>query len=199
MLSTEPDLKVCASASSGERALALVEHEQFDVMLLDLRMPGMDRIAVLQKLKTAENPPRVIVLTSFAKEEEIYRAIRAGAQGYLLKDASDAEMAAAISAVAGGKRYIPHDIAARLANRMLRQDLTSRDIEVLALLAEGATNKHIAAALKISDNTVRCHINNIMEKLQVSDRTESVAYAAKKGVLAGTDETGLHRAQWPRS
>src|SRR3974377_2325613 len=99
MLSTEPALKVCASAASGERALALVECEQFDVMLLDLRMPGMDGIAVLQKLKAVENPPRVIVLTSFAKEEEIYRAIRAGAQGYLLKDASDAEVVAAIVAV----------------------------------------------------------------------------------------------------
>lgn len=96
-------------------------------------------------------------------------------------------MIAAILAVAGGKRYIPRDIAARLANRMLREDLTSRELEVLELLAQGSTNKQIARALNISDNTVRCHVINIMEKLQVSDRTEAVANALKKGVLASTD------------
>ena len=187
MLSCQTNLQVVASASSGERALALLQRDRFDVMLLDLRMPGMDGIAVLHKLKEIENPPRVIVLTSFEKEEDIYRAIRAGAQGYLLKDASEDEMVAAILEVAEGKRYIPRDIAARLANRMLRADLTSRELEVLELLAQGSTNKQIARALKISDNTVRCHVINIMEKLQVSDRTEAVANALKKGVLASTD------------
>ena len=187
MLSAHPELRVGASASSGERALALVQSDHFDVILLDLRMPGMDGIAVLQKLGEFKNAPRVIVLTSFEKEEDIYRAIRAGAQGYLLKDTSEAEMVAAILEVAAGKRYIPRDIAARLANRMLRNDLTSRELEVLELLAQGSTNKQIARALEISDNTVRCHVNNIMEKLQVSDRTEAVANALKKGVLAGTD------------
>ena len=187
MLGGQAGLQVVASASSGERALALVQDDRFDVMLLDLRMPGMDGIAVLQKLKEIENSPRVIVLTSFEKEEDIYRAIRAGARGYLLKDTSETEMVAAILEVAAGKRYIPRDIAARLANRMLRNDLTSRELEVLELLAQGSTNKQIARALEISDNTVRCHVNNIMEKLQVSDRTEAVANALKKGVLAGTD------------
>ena len=187
MLSAHADLEVGASAASGERALALVERDQFDVMLLDLRMPGMDGIAVLQQLKALKNPPRVIVLTSFEKEEDIYRAIRAGAQGYLLKDTSEAEMVAAIQDVAAGKRYLPREIAARLANRMLREDLTSRELQVLELLAQGSTNKQIAHNLDISDNTVRCHVNNIMEKLQVSDRTEAVANALKRGLLTGTD------------
>ena len=176
-----------ASAASGDRALALVQREHFDVMLLDLRMPGMDGIAVLRQLKALKNPPRVIVLTSFEKEEDIYRAIRAGAQGYLLKDTSEAEMVAAILDVAAGKRYLSREIAARLANRMLREDLTSRELQVLELLAQGLTNKQIAHDLDISDNTVRSHVNNIMEKLQVSDRTEAVAHALKKGVLTGTD------------
>jgi DNA-binding NarL/FixJ family response regulator len=187
MLSGQADLEVGASAASGERALALLQRDHFDVMLLDLRMPGMDGIAVLQKLKDVNNPPRVIVLTSFEKEEDIYRAIRAGAQGYLLKDTSETEMVAAILAVAAGERYIPRYIAARLANRMLREDLTSRELEVLELLAQGSTNKQVASALNISDNTVRCHVNNIMEKLQVSDRTEAVVNALKTGVLTGTD------------
>ena len=186
MLSGQAGLEVGGSAASGERALALLMRERFDVMLLDLRMPGMDGIAVLEKLEQVNNAPRVIILTSFEKDEEIYRAIRAGAQGYLLKDSSETEMVAAILAVAAGKRYIPRDIAARLANRMLREDLTTRELQVLELLAQGSTNRQIGHSLNISDNTVRCHVNNIMEKLQVSDRTEAVAYALKKGVLAGT-------------
>jgi DNA-binding NarL/FixJ family response regulator len=187
MLSGQAGLEVGGSAASGERALALLMRDRFDVMLLDLRMPGMDGISVLEKLGQIENAPRVIILTSFEKDEEIYRAIRAGAHGYLLKDSSETEMVAAILAVAAGKRYIPRDIAARLANRMTREDLTSRELQVLELLAQGSTNKQIGVSLNISDNTVRCHVNNIMEKLQVSDRTEAVAYALKKGVLAGTD------------
>jgi len=187
MLSSHEELEVGGSAASGARALSILEREIFDIMLLDLRMPGMDGVAVLQHLQGMKSPPRTIVLTSFVKEEEIYRAIRAGAQGYLVKDTSETEMVAAILEVAEGKRYIPRDIAARLADRMLRHDLTPRELGVLELLAVGSTNKQIANALDISDNTVRCHVNNIMEKLQVSDRTEAVANALKKGVIADTD------------
>ena len=187
MLSAEAGMEV-ASAGSGQKALQLIENGHFDVVLLDLRMPGMDGVGVLQRLKDLADPPRVIILTSYGKEEEIYRAIRAGAHGYLLKDASETEMVSAILAVASGKRYIPRSVAARLADRMLRQDLTSRELSVLELLAQGSTNKQIAVALNISDNTVRSHITNIMEKLQVSDRTEAVANALKKGVLSDIDD-----------
>jgi DNA-binding NarL/FixJ family response regulator len=187
MLASHEELEVGGSAASGARALSILEREVFDIMLLDLRMPGMDGVTVLQHLQAMKSPPRTIVLTSFTKDEEIYRAIRAGAQGYLVKDTSETEMVAAILAVAEGKRYIPRDIAARLADRMLRQDLTPRELSVLELLAVGSTNKQIANALDISDNTVRCHVNNIMEKLQVSDRTEAVANALKKGVIADSD------------
>ena len=187
MLSGHADLEVGASVASGERAIALLQSDHFDVMLLDLRMPGMDGIAVLQRVKEMKNSPSVIVLTSFDKEEDIYRAIRAGAHGYLLKDTTEDEIVAAIYTVSSGRRYIPRDIAARLANRLLRADLTSRELEVLHLLAQGFTNKQIARSLDISDNTVRCHVINIMEKLQVSDRTEAVAIALKNGVLSGTN------------
>lgn len=187
MLRGQANFEVGGSASNGERALALVQDDHFDVMLLDLRMPGMDGYAVLQKLKEVRSAPRVIVLTSFEKEENIYRAIRAGAQGYLLKDTSEDEMITAIRNVAAGERYIPRDVAARLADRMLREDLTPRELEVLELLAQGCTNKQIAGTLNISDHTVRTHVNNIMDKLQVSDRTEAVANALRKGVIAGID------------
>jgi DNA-binding NarL/FixJ family response regulator len=187
MLSAQRGIEVVGSAASGEEALTIVQRDALDVILLDLRMPGMDGIGMLHALKKMEKSPRVMVLTSFEKEEDIYRAIRAGAHGYLLKDATESEMIAAISVVNAGKRYIPRHIAARLADRMMRSDLTPRELQILELLAQGSTNKQIGTALDISDNTVRHHVNNIMEKLQVSDRTEAVATAIRSGVLSGTD------------
>jgi DNA-binding NarL/FixJ family response regulator len=187
MLSAQIGIEVVGSASSGEEALAIVQRDGPDIMLLDLRMPGMDGIGVLNALGRMEHTTRVVVLTSFEKEEDIYRAIRAGAQGYLLKDRTESEMVAAISVVNSGKRYIPRHIAARLADRLMRSDLTARELQTLELLAQGSTNKQIAGALGISENTVRHHVNNIMEKLQVTDRTEAVATALRNGVLSGTD------------
>jgi two-component system NarL family response regulator len=145
-------------------------------MLLDLRMPGMDGIGVLNALKQMDHAPRVMVLTSFEKEEDIYRAIRAGAHGYLLKDTSESEMIAAINIVHSGKRYISRHIAARLTDRMMRSDLTARELQILELLAQGSTNKQIAGTLSISENTVRHHVNNIMEKLQVYRSYRSCGY-----------------------
>jgi DNA-binding NarL/FixJ family response regulator len=187
MLSVQAGIEVIGSASSGEEALSIVRRDLPDLMLLDLRMPGMDGIGVLNALKKLERAPRVMVLTSFEKEEDIYRAIRAGAHGYLLKDTSESEMIEAINIVFAGKRYIPRHIAARLTERMMRSDLTARELQILELLAQGSTNKQIAGALSISDNTVRHHVNNIMEKLQVTDRTEAVATALRNGVLSGND------------
>jgi DNA-binding NarL/FixJ family response regulator len=187
MLSTHPGFEVVGSAASGEEALAVLKNKSPHVLLLDLRMPGMDGIAVLHALKSTASPPAVIILTSFEKEEDIYRSIRAGAQGYLLKDTSESEMVTAISTVDAGERYIPRRIAARLTNRMLRADLTGRELSILELLAAGSTNKEIGGRLSISDNTVRHHVNNIMDKLKVSDRTEAVATAIRSGILSGSD------------
>jgi two-component system, NarL family, response regulator len=187
MLSAQPGMEVLGAASGGEEALEMIRQLQPNIILLDLRMPGMDGIGVLNALKRLDNPPRVLVLTSFEKEEDIYRAIRAGAHGYLLKDATKPEMIAAVTAVMDGKRYIPRHIAARLADRMMRSDLTSRELQILELLAQGSTNKEIATALQISDNTVRNHVNNIMDKLQVSDRTLAVVTAMRCGVLSEND------------
>jgi len=187
MLTAYAELTVMGSAASGEEALAMVKRDPPHVILLDIRMPGMDGIDVLRALQNMEAPPRVIVLTSFEKDEEIYRAIRSGAQGYLLKDTTESDMIAAITVVDAGKRYIPRHIAARLADRMMRSDLTARELQTLELLAHGSTNKEIAKELKISDNTVRHHVNSIMDKLQVSDRTEAVATAIRRGVLSETE------------
>jgi DNA-binding NarL/FixJ family response regulator len=153
-------------------------------MLLDLRMPGMNGISVLRALQSVPTPPKVVVLTSYEQDELIYQAIKAGAQGYLLKDTSETELIAAITVVHAGRRYIPIDIAARLADRMMRSDLTPRELQTLELLAKGSTNKQIAVALSLSDYTIRHYVNNIMEKLKVSDRTEAVAIAFKSGLLS---------------
>jgi two-component system, NarL family, response regulator len=183
MLAGHEEFEVVGSVACGERALAVIRQAGPDVILLDLRMPGMDGIAVLHALKSMASPPHALILTSFEKDEDIYRAMRAGAAGYLLKDTAEAEMVAAIIQVHAGKRYMPRHIAARLADRMMRSDLTAREHQILELVADGSTNKEIGRALNISENTVRHHVVSIMEKLQVSDRTEAVATAIRQGSL----------------
>src|ERR1700759_1674945 len=143
LLAGDKEFEVIGSAASGERALAVIRQANPAVILLDLRMPGMDGIAVLHALKSMTSPPRALILTSFEKDEDIYRAIRAGAAGYLLKDTAEVEMVAAISGGNGGKRYMPRHIAARLADRMTRSDLTGREHQILELVAHGSPNKEI--------------------------------------------------------
>jgi DNA-binding NarL/FixJ family response regulator len=183
MLGTQAGMEVVGSASGGEEALEMLRTNAADVVLLDLRMPGMSGIDTLHALKRAKINARAIILTSFETDEDIYRAVQAGAQGYLLKDAPQSDMIEAIRAVHSGKRYFPRHIAARLAERMMRTDLTSRELEVLHMLARGLTNKEIGSALAISGNTVRNHVNSIMEKLEVSDRTEAATTAIHRGLI----------------
>lgn len=187
MLGMHEEILVIGSAGSGAEALTVIPREKPDLVLLDLRMPGIDGISVLQQLQKAPDSPKVIVLTSYAQDELIYQAIKAGAWGYLLKDTSEDEIMTAISSVQAGRRYIPVDISSRLAERMRRTDLTPRELQTLELLAEGHTNKEIASALKLSDYTVRHYVNNIMEKLHVSDRTGAVAAAFRSGLLQRLD------------
>jgi DNA-binding NarL/FixJ family response regulator len=183
MLGTQAGMEVAGSASGGEEALQMLQRTPVDLLLLDLRMPGMSGIDTLHALKRAKISIRVVILTSFETDEDIYRAVQAGAQGYLLKDAPQADMIDAIRAVHSGKRYLPRHIAARLAERMMRTNLTARELEVLNMLARGLTNKQIGHALEISDNTVRNHVNSIIEKLEVSDRTEAATTAIHRGII----------------
>lgn len=188
MLSSQDGMTVIGTCGSGSEALKMVGNHRPDLLLLDVRMPGMDGIAVLQALQSFKVAPKVVVLTSYEQDELIYRAIRAGAQGYVLKDASEVDLIAAITVVNAGKRYIPLHIAARLADRMMRADLTPRELQTLELLAKGLTNKQIASNLNLSDYTIRHYVNSIMEKLEVSDRTEAVATAFRSGLLSHAEE-----------
>jgi two-component system, NarL family, response regulator len=183
MLATQPGMDVVGSASSGEEALAMLTETETDVILLDVRMPGMDGLSTLRALAKREAGPKAIVLTSFETDEDIYRAVQAGARGYLLKNSEQNEIVDAIRAVHGGRRHIPPRIAARLADRMTRSNLTARELEILEMLAKGLTNKQIGIALGISDNTARNHVNSIIEKLEVADRTEAATAAIEQGII----------------
>ena len=184
MLGTQAELDVIGAATDGAEALAMVEEHRPDLLLLDLRMPGMTGVDTLLALKAAARTVRVIILTNYETDEDIYRAVQAGAQGYLLKTTSLREMVEAIRTVHSGKRYIPSHIASRLAERMVRTDLTARELEILKLLSKGPTNKQIGHALGISDNTVRNHVLRIIEKLEVSDRTEAATTAIQRGLIS---------------
>ena len=183
MLGTQPELQVVGSASSGEEAINMIQRDKPDVVLLDLRMAGMNGVDTLLAIKRTDPGIRVIILTSYETDEDIYRAVQAGAEGYLLKDTSLREMAEAIKVIHAGKRYIPRHIAARLAERMMRTNVTPRELEILKLLAKGLTNKQIGNVFGISDNTVRNHVNSIIEKLEVSDRTEAATTAIQRGII----------------
>lgn len=183
MLGTQSGMLVVGSAAGGDEAIEMIRSQQVDLLLLDLRMPGMNGIDMLHALNRAKIHVRAIILTSYETDEDIYRAVQAGAQGYLLKDAPQTDMVEAIWAVYNGKRYFPRQIAERLAERMMRTNLTARELEVLHMLARGLTNKEIGSALDISGNTVRNHVNSIIEKLEVSDRTEAATSAIHRGLI----------------
>src|SRR6202453_4778172 len=183
MLGTQAGVEVAGSASGGEDALEMLRTKPADLVLLDLRMPGMNGIDTLHALKRAKINARVIILTSFETDEDIYRAVQAGAQGYLLKDAPQSDMLEAIRPAHAARRYFPRHIAARLAERMMRTNLTARELEVLQMLARGLTNKQIGSALDISGNTVRNHVNSGIRKLEVSDSTEAATTAIHRGLI----------------
>lgn len=184
MLGKHKDLELAGVAASAEEAFAVLARRHVDIILLDLRMPKMNGIDVLRALNQQPSAPRVLILSSFEFEEEIFRAVQAGARGYLLKEMSRDEIVAAILAVHAGKQYFPSGIAARLAERNHRSSLSRRELEILELLSKGLTNKEIADVFGISKHTVRNHINNITQKLDVSDRTEAASVAIKQGILA---------------
>lgn len=183
MLGTQSVLEVIGAAASGEEALTLLQKNEVDVVLLDLRMPKINGVETIVRMKHAGHTARVIILTSFDTDEDIYGAVRAGAKGYLLKDASLKEMVEAIRTVYADKKYFPRGIAARLADRMMRPDLTSRELEVLKMVSKGLTNKTIGQALGISSFTVKHHVDSIIEKLEVGDRTEAVTISIQKGII----------------
>lgn len=183
MLDGESGLRVVGMASSGREGLQLAEDLNPDVVLLDLRMPDMGGVEVIEALRSAHRECRVLVLTNYQLDEDICNAIEAGALGYLLKCASQEEVIEAIRAVHQGKRRIPPVLAMRLAEHMGRSALSSREQEVLELVVDGLTNKEIAQALGISDITARNHVISLLSKLDARDRTEAATIALRRGLV----------------
>jgi two-component system, NarL family, response regulator len=183
MIGTEPDMTVVAQARSGEEAIDLFRRVRPDVTLMDLRMPGMGGVGAIRAIRREFPDSRLIVLTTYDGDEAIYRALEAGAQAYLLKDMICDEILAAIRAVHAGQRRIPAAVGTRLAERMTGLDLSEREQRVLDLVATGKSNREIAAALEITEATVKGHMTNVLGKLGVTDRTQAVITAIRRGLV----------------
>lgn len=183
LLRRQAGVKLAGAAHSGEEAMEVLHRSAVDVMLLDLRMPSINGIDLLNLLKPNENRPKAIILSSYEFEEEIYQAVKAGARGYLSKNAPREEIVAAIETVADGGTYFPERVIQWMQERDARSSLSTREIEILEMVSKGLTNKEIAGVLRISHYTVRNHINHISAKLQVADRTEAATVALRQGII----------------
>ncbi|KQP70287.1 MULTISPECIES: response regulator transcription factor [Microbacterium] len=190
LLSDEPGFEVVAEASDGDEAVRLADATRPDVVLMDLRMPHVDGVAATARIaggEAGDPPPRVLILTTYESDDQILAAIEAGATGYLLKAAPQAEIVAGIRSVAAGQSALSPQVAVRLVERMRRPEpetvLTARELDVLRLVATGHSNKQIAVVLGIGESTVKTHLLKVFEKLGVADRTRAVTLAMERGLL----------------
>jgi DNA-binding NarL/FixJ family response regulator len=179
----EEDIRVVAEAENPSQAVALAKAHGPDVILMDLRMPDGGGISAAAALRETAPDSRVLMFTTFDGDEDVYRAMQAGAYGYLLKSAPREELLLAIRTVAAGKRYLPSALAARLASRLSAQNLSAREVEVLRLVGRGRANKQIGADLGISEETVKRHVSNIFAKMGVADRAQATAEALRRGII----------------
>ena len=183
LVDTEPDMEVVAEAADGVQAVELYAKAKPDLILMDLRMPLKSGIEATIEIRRDDPEARVLMLTTFDGDEDIYRALEAGARGYVLKSATGAALIPALRAVAAGEKWIPEDVASRLASREMFESLTPREVQVLQHLAKGLANKEIADVLNISDHTAKDHLKSILGKLKVVDRTEAVTAALQRGII----------------
>lgn len=183
IIGSQDDMRLVAQASTADEALAAFRLHRPDVTLMDLRLPGADGIEALTAIRQEFPGARVIVLTTSDTDGEIRRALRSGASGYVLKSAPKNELLAVVRAVHGGKRHVPPEVAARLAEHLGEDDLTPRELDVLRLIRDGHRNKQIADRLAIAETTVNFHIKNLVGKLGANDRTHAVTIAIRRGLL----------------
>ena len=183
LIATLPDMKVVAEAGDGGQAVELFRKHQPDVTLMDLRLPNKNGVDAITEIRREFPGARIIVLTTFDGDEDIYRALQAGAKGYLLKGMNADELMEAIRTVHAGKSRIPAVVAERLAERMGGPSLTGRELDVLKRIVAGRSNKEIAGELFISEATVKTHINSILSKLGVNDRTQAATTALQRGIV----------------
>jgi DNA-binding NarL/FixJ family response regulator len=183
LIGFEADMMVVGEAGNGREAVDLWKQHRPDVMLLDLRMPELDGVGVIKQIRADDENTRIIVLTTFDGDEDIYRAIHAGAKGYLLKDVPREALIDCIRRVHAGGTCVPVHLADKLAERVRGESVSEREIDVLRLMAKGKSNKEIGSALFISGGTVKSHVKSIFAKLKVNSRAEAVANAAHRGLI----------------
>jgi two-component system NarL family response regulator len=183
IIGRQPDMMVVAEAADGQEAVDLWTEHRPDVTLLDLRMPTLDGVGVIENIRKQDASARVIVLTTYDSDTEILRAIKAGTKAYLLKDARREELLDCIRRVNRGETCIPASLAEKLAAGLSSESLTGRELNVLELLAQGKSNKEIGVNLYISETTVKSHLRSIFRKLNVLSRTEAITVASRRGLI----------------
>jgi len=183
IINNEPDMEVVAEAANGIRAIELFNEHKPDLILLDSRMPHKSGIQAAQEIKHQHGTARILMLTAFDGDEDIHKALAAGAQGYVLKNSTGEQLVPALRAVAAGKSWIPEEVGERLARREEYEPLTPRELEVLHELAKGLANKQIAGIMGISLHTTKEYLKSILSKLHVADRTEAVTVAIQRGLI----------------
>ena len=183
IIAHEPDLEVVAEAANGAEAVDAYAKHRPDVTLLDLRMPVLEGVEAVRQIRELDPQAKVIVLTTYDTDEDITRALKAGAKAYALKDISAEELITCIHDVINGKTYLAPAAAAKLAEGMARMQVTPRELSTLRLMADGKSNKEIANALGISERTVKSHLGHLFEKLGVTSRTEAVKVATRRGLV----------------
>jgi len=183
IVNQQKDMRVVAEADDGDAAIALYEEHRPDVMVLDLRMPGRDGVSVVEVVLDKHPKARLLIMTTYDGDEDIFKSLSRGAKGYLLKDAPRQEILLAIRAVAADQRYTSGAVAAKALQRMVRPSLTQRELDVLQQLAEGRSNKDIGRRLQITEGTAKTHVKAILTKLDAMSRTEAVAVAHKRGLI----------------
>ena len=183
LLNVAEGLEIVGEAADGVEAIAEYRKHQPDVALIDLRLPRLSGVEVIERIRMETPQARFIVLTTYDGDEDIFRALQAGARAYLLKGMTSEELIATIRAVHEGKSHIPPAIAQRLAERMSTEELTPREFDVLEQIVHGKSNKEIATELEISEATVKTHINNLLSKLGVTDRTQAATAAIQRGIV----------------
>ncbi len=183
LITRKADMTVIGEAGNGREAVDLWKQHHPDVTLLDLRMPELDGVGTIKEIRELDGNARIVVLTTFDGDEDIYRAIKAGAKGYLLKDTAREALMECIRKVHNGETCIPPDLAAKLADRVSGEALSAREIQVLQRIAAGKSNKEIGAEFFISEGTVKTHVKSIFSKLDVVSRTEAVANASRRGLI----------------
>jgi len=183
ILAKEPDMRLVAEASTGREALELFRTHRPDVTLIDLRMPEMDGVETTEAILQEVPEARIIALTSYAGDQEIFRALKAGVRGYILKEMVHTEVVRAIRMVHLGRRLVPAEVSERLSGYFPHAALSPREAEVLSFVAKGLANKEIADRLGTSEGTVRIHVQHILSKLEAADRTHAVTIALRRGIL----------------